>query len=67
MNFYLDNDEVVHTRNVFNYMDWLGILGGLRNVLHTIFIGVVFKSYSNFNSVIETLETTDLFQTTVNL
>jgi hypothetical protein len=66
MEIHLDNDEVIHTRKVFMYMDWLGILGGLRNVLHTIFIGVVFKSYSNLNSIIETLESTDLFQSIVD-
>jgi hypothetical protein len=62
MNFYLDNDEIIHKRTVFVYMDWLGVIGGLRSVLHTLVIGVIFSGFSNFNSMIETLHATNLYQ-----
>ena len=61
MQFYHDEDEVIHTRKVLMYMDWLGIIGGLRGVISTIFIGILFKGFSNFNSLIETLNSTTYF------
>jgi hypothetical protein len=57
-------NKIIHTRKVMDYMDWLGIIGGLRSVLTTIFIGVLFKGYSNFNSTIETFKSTNFFLST---
>ena len=59
---YHDNNEIVHTRKVLMYMDWLGIIGGLRGVLSSIFIGILFKGFANFNSMIETLNSTKFYQ-----
>ena len=53
--FSKDINQIVHTRRVMMYMDWLGIIGGLRSVLSTVFIGVIFKAFSNKNSRIETI------------
>ena len=37
--------EVVHTRRVMTYMDLLGVIGGLRSVLYSVFISIIFKNY----------------------
>lgn len=50
--FRIDGEEIVHSRNVYRLMDWLGAIGGVERILmnFTIFI---FGSYSKFNSTIE--------------
>jgi len=64
--FIKDNNKIVHTRRVFTYMDWLGMMGGLWKVLSGIFIRFLFKGFSVFNSRIETLKSTHLFCDTHN-
>ena len=57
---YHDGDKMIHERNVMIYMDFLGIIGGLRGVLSSFFIGVLFAGYSNYNSMIETLNSINI-------
>jgi hypothetical protein len=54
-NIFIDRDAKLHTRKVMMYMDWLGIIGGLRKVLDAIFIGIIFRGFSRFNAFIEIL------------
>lgn len=35
------------------YMDWLGYIGGLRETLDAVFIGLLFKGFSKFNTLVE--------------
>ena len=37
------------------YIDWLGIVGGLKRFLDYVVIGLVFRSFSSFNSLLEIL------------
>ena len=57
-----DNNKIVHKRVVMNYMDWLGVVGGMQSLLYSIFVGYLVNSYSNFNSIMEILNDTNLFK-----
>ena len=47
--FRLDQDKINHTRIVYNFMDWLGDIGGIGEVLRFVFM-VIFGNYLAFNS-----------------
>ena len=42
----------MHTRTVFDFMDWLGALGGVPDVL-LFLIGFALVSYSEFHAKIQ--------------
>lgn len=50
--FRLDSDQIMHTRTVFDFMDWLGALGGVPDVL-LFLIGFFLVSYSEFHAKIQ--------------
>ena len=52
--FRLDIDNVVHTRHVFTFMDWLGAIGGIEKILLRFFI-MIYGGYANFNASIESI------------
>ena len=52
--FRLDIDEVVHTREVYQFLDWMGDVGGCRDIMMAFF-AIVFGGYVNFTSNIETM------------
>jgi hypothetical protein len=54
-NFFINHNASVYTRRVMMYIDWLGIIGGLKKLLDVIIIGVIFKGFSRFNALIEIL------------
>jgi len=52
MYFRIDIDEIRHTRIVYEFMDWLGSIGGVAEILFHIsylFLG----SWLSFNSILE--------------
>jgi hypothetical protein len=54
MYFRIDVDEQIHTRHVFEFMDFLGSIGGIAEVL-TKTAGFMLGGYLAWNSSIETL------------
>ena len=39
--FRLGVDEMIHTRDVYNFMDWLGDIGGIKEALMSFFVAVL--------------------------
>ena len=52
MYFRIDIDEIRHTRIVFEFMDWLGAIGGVAEILFQISY-VFLGSWLSFNSAVE--------------
>ena len=51
----LDTDQMVHTRTVFSFMDWLGAIGGVGDVMILIF-GFFISGYADFHAKVEILD-----------
>ena len=52
MYFRIKSDAIQHSREVFTIMDWLGSIGGIRDIL-VEFLGFLFGNYIQFNAVIQ--------------
>jgi len=52
MYFRLDVDHVVHERNVYHIMEWLGDIGGIKDLLMDIAIAIM-GSWMAFNKAME--------------
>ena len=55
MYFRIKADSVDHNRTVFGIVDWLGAVGGIRDILFE-FIAFLFGGYIQFNAVIQAYE-----------
>jgi len=52
--FRLEVDMLKHERIVFDYMDWLGALGGVPDIIMMI-VGFAIGGYVTFNSTFYTM------------
>jgi len=52
MYFRIDINELKHERFVFDYMDWLGVIGGMTEFLTRI-ATFILGGYLSFNQYIE--------------
>ena len=48
MYFRIDNDEIIHSKYVFDIMDWLGEVGGITELLCR-FVTFMIGVYITFN------------------
>lgn len=53
MYFRLKTDSITHARNVFSMMDWLGSIGGIRDILLEAIV-IFFGGYIQFNATLQT-------------
>ena len=53
--FMLDMEEVVHERTVYNFLDLLGDMGGLVDIIVSFF-GIVLFPMSKFSFILKALE-----------
>lgn len=53
MYFRVNSDKIVHNREVFTMMNWLGSIGGIQQVLMDLFI-FFFGGYAQFNAIVQT-------------
>ena len=53
MYFRLKTDSINHTRKVFTLMDWLGSIGGIRDILLEAIV-IFFGGYIQFNAMLQT-------------
>ena len=56
MYFRIKTDAIVHARNVYSALDWLGSIGGVEDLL-IIISAFFFGGYLQFNAVLSTLDT----------
>lgn len=56
MYFRVQVDKIVHERQVFGFMDWLGSIGGIESMLIEFLI-FFFGAFTQFNAVIATFNT----------
>ena len=54
MYFRIKTDAIVHARNVYSALDWLGSIGGVEDLLVMI-AAYFFGGYLQFNAVLSTL------------
>ena len=59
MYFRIKTDAIIHSRQVYNLMDWLGSIGGVEEILTKLLI-FLFGGFANFNGVISNLDTLDV-------
>ena len=52
--FRLDVDEIVHAREIYQFLDWMGDVGGCKDILMAFF-AIIFGGYINFTSDVETM------------
>ena len=52
--FWLNADKQIHTRIVYNFQDWLGMIGGFTFGLYTV-CKFVLKHYLQYNTSIEVM------------
>ena len=45
-------DTILHSRQVFSLMNWLGAIGGIKGILMDLVI-FLFGGYASFNAVLE--------------
>ena len=50
--FRLDNDQILHTRVVYRFMDWLGDIGGVYEILRNSFT-FILGGYAIFHQQVE--------------
>lgn len=54
MYFRIKTDQIQHTRIVFNIMNWLGSIGGIKELLIS-FVCFIFGGFAEFNGFIQIL------------
>ena len=53
MYFRLNTESISHSRVVYSMMDWLGSIGGIRDILLEAVV-IFFGGYIQFNAILQT-------------
>ena len=55
MYFRIQTDKINHSRTVYGFMDWLGDVGGINEVMSAVFI-FILGGYLRFNFMVATMQ-----------
>ena len=55
MYFRIQTDQIDHSRQVYRFMDWLGDVGGIGEILTILFM-FVFGGYLKFHLVVTSMQ-----------